>query len=125
MLRSRSLQSSSPLRRPCPFHFHTIHRLQGFAPPLKIVTRAVDSVRDDEKSVSLPKDYGHVFRKVLGMARCEGCIAASEPAFPPCTWPFPLPSGRRQRHHFGQRCVPRPRGTLSRAGSQHGECAIA
>ncbi len=33
---------------------------QGFAPPLKTVTRAIDVVRDDVRNASLPKDYGQV-----------------------------------------------------------------
>ena len=41
-----------------PFSISTL--FQGFAPPLKTVTKAVDTVKDDVKNASLPKDYGHV-----------------------------------------------------------------
>ena len=42
---------------------------QGFAPPLKAVTRAVDSVQDDVKNAAFPKDYGQVGRR-LGHPTC-------------------------------------------------------
>ena len=52
----------------------------GFAPPLKIVTRAFDSVQCDK--AKLPKDYGQVARKALASAITLGSGASLGPEAP-------------------------------------------
>lgn len=54
----------------------------GFAPPLKVVTRAVDSVKDDISNAALPKDYGQVFRKAAASAITLGSGASLGPEAP-------------------------------------------
>ncbi|KAG1659430.1 hypothetical protein FOA52_001101 [Chlamydomonas sp. UWO 241] len=54
----------------------------GFAPPLKMVTRAVENVRDDVKTASLPKDYASVFRKAVASAITLGSGASLGPEAP-------------------------------------------
>lgn len=46
----------------------------GFAPPLKVVSKAVDTVKDDVKNVSFPRDYGQVSQGQNGDVLCSLCM---------------------------------------------------
>lgn len=52
----------------------------GFAPPLKVVSKAVDTVKDDVKNVSFPQDYGQVSLGHNGGVLCLLCLPAYWPA---------------------------------------------
>lgn len=55
---------------------------QGFSPPLKFLTRAIEGVVDDRKSYEVPASYGPVFRKALASAVTLGSGASLGPEAP-------------------------------------------
>ncbi|GAX78773.1 hypothetical protein CEUSTIGMA_g6210.t1 [Chlamydomonas eustigma] len=55
---------------------------QGFAPPLKAVTRSIDNVQDDARTSGRPKDYAQVLRKALASAITLGSGASLGPEAP-------------------------------------------
>ncbi|KAL6763955.1 chloride channel [Haematococcus lacustris] len=55
---------------------------EGFSPPLKMLTRAIEGVVDDRKSYDVPRSYWPVFRKAAASAITLGSGASLGPEAP-------------------------------------------